>query len=241
MKWKSSSLPSQSLLPPAAWSRSFAMMAKSRPGKTLTLVNSPAVALWIDTRNLWGSYPVITNLIFFKSVWALSLFGASTGAGWLGTAGLLVFVGWHIYSSETARADLQVAACAVIIGLTLDTLYLRAGLIAYSGEVFWTGFAPLWIIALWANLALTLNGCLRWMQSRLLLTSGLALVFGPLGYYGGVTLGAASVTGNPIVLYGAIGIAWATALPLLLKLAERLRAQASTSRGELVAATVNAS
>jgi len=166
---------------------------------------------------------VIANLILFKAVWALSLFGAASGAGWLGSAGLLVFVGWHIYSSETARADLKVAACAVVIGLTLDTLYMRSGLISYSGEFLWTGFAPLWIIALWANLALTLNGCLRWMQSRPALTAVLALVFGPVGYYGGVTLGAATVTGNPVALYGAIGIAWAAALPLLLSLAERLR------------------
>jgi hypothetical protein len=176
-----------------------------------------------DAGSQLGRNEVVANLIFFKAVYALSLFGAASGIGWLGSAALVFFLAWHILNSETARADLIVAAIAVAIGFTVDSLYLRSGLIAYSGEVLWTGFAPLWIVALWANLALTLNGCLRWMQSRLALTAGLFLVLGPFGYFIGGQIGAATVTGNPVILYGLVAIVWATALPLLLVLSARIR------------------
>ncbi|MBT8421928.1 MAG: DUF2878 domain-containing protein [Gammaproteobacteria bacterium] len=164
----------------------------------------------------------VGNLVFFKIVWAASLAGVVIGYAWAGLAMLVLFAGWHARTAPTARADFVLAGIAVIVGLTLDTLYVRAGLIAFEGNLLWNDAAPLWILALWANFALTMNGCLGWLRQRRALAAGLAFVFGPLGYYGGITLGTARVTGDAWVLYLAIGITWAVALPLLLFLASRL-------------------
>ena len=165
---------------------------------------------------------VVSNLIFFKVVWAASLAGVVLGYAWAGLAMLTIFTAWHARMAPTARADFILAMIAVVIGLALDTLYVRAGLIVYEGNLFWSNAAPLWILALWANFALTMNGCLGWLRQRRMLAAALAFVCGPLSYYGGITLGTAQVTGEDWMLYGAIGIAWAVALPLLLFLAERL-------------------
>ena len=164
---------------------------------------------------------IAANLILFKVVWALNLYGAVTNTVWIGGAGLTVFVIWHLYSSKTVKVDLRVAVCASCIGLTLDTLYLRSGLLEYSGQIVGSNFAPVWIVILWFNLSLTLNGCMRWLQTRLRLAAILGLVFGPVSYFGGITIGAATLVGNPFILYPAIGIAWAITLPLLLLLASR--------------------
>ncbi len=86
----------------------------------------------------------------------------------------------------------------------------------------WSGAAPLWILALWANFALTMNGCLGWLRQRRVLAAALACVCGPVSYYGGIALGTATVTGESWQLFGAIGLAWAVALPLLLSLATQL-------------------
>jgi len=165
---------------------------------------------------------VITNLVFFKIVWAVSLAGVVLGYAWAGLAMLMVFFAWHARMAPTARADFIVATIAVVIGLALDTLYVRAGLIAFEGNLLWNNAAPLWILALWANSALTMNGCLGWLRQRRMLAAGLAFVCGPLSYYGGIAVGTATVTGERWMLFGAIGLAWAIALPLLLSLASRL-------------------
>jgi len=165
---------------------------------------------------------VISNLIFFKVVWALSLFGVVIGYAWLGLLGLTFFSAWHAATASSAKADFLVAAIAVIVGLILDTLYIKSGLIAFNGELIWSEAAPLWILALWANFALTLNGCLRWLRERRLAAAALAFICGPVSYYGGIALGTATITGEHYLLFGAIGIAWSVAVPALLWLSLRI-------------------
>jgi hypothetical protein len=159
---------------------------------------------------------VITNLLLFKLVWALSLAGVVLGYAWLGLTALLAFSAWHAYASPSVKADFFVVGVAVLIGLVLDTLYVQNGLIEYNGQLLWSGAAPLWILALWANFALTMNGCLTWLRERKLLAAGLALVCGPLSYYGGIALGTATITGDSSILFASIGLAWAIAVPFLL-------------------------
>ncbi len=184
---------------------------------------------------------IVSNLVFFKIVWAVSLAGVVFGYAWAGLAMLVIFMGWHARTAPTARADFMLAAIAVLVGLGLDTLYVQAGLIVYKGELLWSGAAPLWILALWANFALTMNGCLGWLRQRRALAAALAFVCGPLSYYGGIALGTATVTGDRIVLFGAIGLAWAVALPLLLSLATQFSQNLHPElHGELQQEPVNA-
>ena len=162
---------------------------------------------------------MITNLVLFKVVWALSLYGVISNWPSLGPLALIAFVLCHAWLAPTVKADFMVAMIAMAVGLLLDTLYLRVGLIAYNGNEFWSGAAPLWIIALWANFALTMNGCLAWLQDRRWLASFLAFISGPLSYVGGIALGVATVTGDAWLLYATIGIAWAITVPVLLSTA----------------------
>ena len=165
---------------------------------------------------------IFLNLFFFKAVWAASLAGVVFGYEWAGLVLLTFFVAWHARTAPTARADFLLAIIAMSIGLLLDTWYIRAGLIVYEGSTLSQSFAPLWILGLWVNFALTMNGCLGWLQQRRVLAGLLAAVCGPASYYGGIALGTARVTGDPVILFGAIGLAWALALPLLLTLSSYL-------------------
>ncbi len=165
---------------------------------------------------------IFFNLFFFKAVWAASLAGVVFGYEWSGLVMLTFFVAWHARKSPTARADFLLAAIAMSIGLVLDTLYIRAGLIVYEGSSLWHSFAPLWILGLWVNFALTMNGCLGWLQQRRMLAGVLSAICGPASYYGGIALGTARVTGDPAILFTAIGLAWAVAVPLLLTMSAHL-------------------
>jgi hypothetical protein len=167
----------------------------------------------------------LINFILFQSVYTLSLVGVLQGRAWLGCIGLAAFALWHACTAQAAKTDFVLAGIAVVVGLALDTLYMRSGLIAYNGELFWSGIAPLWILVLWANFALTLGGCLSWLRGRLPLAALLAATGGPLSYYAGIRLGTATISGDPLLLFSVISITWGITVPVLLWLSMQLEQQ----------------
>lgn len=163
--------------------------------------------------------------MLFQVVYTLSLVGVVNNVAWIGGIGLIAFALWHACTATAAKTDFLLAGIAVILGLSLDTLYMRSGLIAYEGQLFWSGIAPLWILVLWANFALTLGGCLSWLRGRLALAALLASTGGPLSYYAGIQLGTATVSGDPLLLFSVISITWGIAVPALLWLSMQLDQQ----------------
>ena len=119
----------------------------------------------VQTRHSW------INFVLFQSVYTLSLVGVINNVAWIGCLGLAAFAIWHARTSKAAKTDFLLVGIAVVVGALLDTLYMRSGLITYNGELLWSGIAPLWILALWANFALTLGGCLSWLRGRLALAA----------------------------------------------------------------------
>jgi drug/metabolite transporter (DMT)-like permease len=81
----------------------------------------------------------------------------------------------------------------------------------------------LWILLLWAGLALTLNHSLAWLQSRLMLAAVLGGVSSPLSYLAAERLGAVDIVTESGVWFIGLGLSWAVALPLLLWLASHFK------------------
>lgn len=139
---------------------------------------------------------------------------------WLGAASLLLFLGWHLRTAVSPRAELALVGVAAGVGLAADTLFARAGILAYAEPWPVPGVAPAWIIVMWMNFALTLNVALRWLHGRYGLAAVLGLVGGPLAYVAGLKLGAASLAAPAPMAYTLIGTTWAVAVPFLVRAAE---------------------
>lgn len=182
------------------------------------------------------SLQIWINFLLFQSVYTISLIGVVNDLPWLGPAALAAFALWHACTATTAKTDFLVAGIAMLAGFLLDTLYIRSGLITYSGALLWSGVAPLWIVALWANFALTFNGCLRWLRSRLGLAAALACIGSPLSYYAGIRLGTATITGDPLLLFGLIALTWGITVPALLWLSTRVERQLQSQHAVLLPA-----
>ena len=72
---------------------------------------------------------------------------------------------------------------------------------------------PFWMVALWINLAATINFSLSWLKTRYVVASLLGAIAGPLAYSAGAMIGA--ITINSIDALIIISIMWAVAMPLL--------------------------
>jgi hypothetical protein len=164
----------------------------------------------------------LINLALFQGVWFLTVIGAAQGTPWYGLAGLSIFACIHYLLTHTAKADFQLAAISILLGLIIETAVIQTGVLSYVHSVTPAQFAPLWILILWANLALTLNGCLRWLQERYMLAALLGAMGGPLTYFGGMKLGAATTDLPVVTTLGVIAVIYAFVTPLLLSISHRL-------------------
>ena len=133
------------------------------------------------------------------------------------------FAFWEFRPVRRVYGDFQLMLVAVLIGLILDTTWVKLGWLEFAASWAFSERAPLWILLLWAGLALTLNHSLAWLQSRLLLAAFLAGVSSPLSYLAASRLGAVDIVAESWLWFVGLGLSWALALPLLLWLASHLK------------------
>ena len=163
---------------------------------------------------------VLINFLVFQAAWFSTVLGAAKGAPWLGPVAILVAVALHLRFTRRPGVELRLLAIAMVLGLTVDSLLLATGWIAYPNGAWLPGFAPYWIIAMWALFATTLNVSMRWLKDRYLLAAVFGAVGGPLSYLAGARLGAMNFVQAEWALL-ALAIAWGVSMPLLTALSSR--------------------
>ncbi len=173
-------------------------------------------------------YPLWINVVGFQAGWWACILGA---AGALEIPSIAFAFGLaitHLRCSATPRADLQLAAVGLLIGIAVDTLLQYFSAITFYGWALGP-LSPFWLWALWVLFSLTLNASLAFLKNLHWGVSALAgLVFGPLTYHAGVQLGAASMqTWTTSML--CIALAWMVVLPLMVYLAQN---KFHTTRGD---------
>jgi len=163
------------------------------------------------------------NMLWMQGLWFGAVIGAAQGLLWLAPVLLMGFAFWEFRPVRRVYGDFQLMLVAVLIGLILDTTWVKLGWIEFAASWALSERAPLWILLLWAGLALTLNHSLAWLQSRLVLAAFLAGVSSPLSYLAASRLGAVDIVTESWLWFVGLGLSWAVALPLLLWLASHLK------------------
>lgn len=160
------------------------------------------------------------NIVFYQATWLAAIAGAAHGWWWAGPSMLAVFATWQLGVSRERRADLELMACAAVIGFVVDTLCMRNGMFAYAAPVPSPNFAPVWIVTLWMSFALTLNHSLAYMKSHLLLAAMLGALGAPLAYWAASRgWNALFFVAQPALALGVLAIVWAILAPTLFVLA----------------------
>jgi len=164
---------------------------------------------------------LMLNFVAFQLGWFACVLGAANALPWLGPVVVAAVVSLHLAMASRPLPELYLVLAAMLLGLVVDSLLLATGWLNYSVGLWLPGFAPYWIVAMWALFATTLNVSMGWMRGRPVLTVLMGAVGGPLSYLAGEKLGAIELT-HPIPALAALALAWAVAMPLLMWLAARL-------------------
>ncbi|WP_082368695.1 DUF2878 domain-containing protein [Piscinibacter sakaiensis] len=163
---------------------------------------------------------VLANAVVFQLAWFACVLGGAHGLPWLGPLAVAAMAAWHLGWVARPDPELRLVAAALALGLVFDALLLASGAIRFPSGHWLPGLSPYWMQALWVLFALTLNVSLRWLKGRLLLAAALGAVSGPLSFWGGARLGAATLVDRPLAL-GLLAVGWGLAMPLLVGAATR--------------------
>lgn len=174
---------------------------------------------------------MIINFIAFQVCWVACVWGGAQGYWWLGPVSVLAFAAWELARARNPMLDIKLLAAVIVIGFIIDSAYIQAGLLRYATPVPFAGLAPVWIVAMWAGFALTLNHSLAWLKRNRWLAVAFGAGGGPLAYWiAGKAWDAVFFTDQRMVLaLVVIAVVWAVATPLLLALASRFEHQEEDS------------
>ena len=164
---------------------------------------------------------LLINALGFQTAWWACIAGIGLGLEIPALAYCLVLAGLHLAFAAQPWAEAKLAALALVTGVLADTLLQMANVISFYGWALGP-VSPFWLWMLWVLFAMTLNASLSFLQKLPLWLSALAgLAFGPLTYYAGAQLGAASFDGS-FINVGALALTWMIALPFLVYMAKQL-------------------
>lgn len=151
---------------------------------------------------------ILCNVLLYQLIWFGSVLGGTPG---LLVSLLLILV--HLAFSTVRSDDLRMMGALLCIGLVVD------GTLHYVGFFSFTisGFPlPLWLIMIWLGLALTPHHSLAWLQNRPLLSSFFGALGGPVAYWAGVRLGAATFHWSLPASLVTLALVWAVLWPLIM-------------------------
>jgi hypothetical protein len=165
--------------------------------------------------------PTAMNAIGFNVVWLVTVFGAAGGLAWAGPAALLVFATVQVSMAARPRYDLTAMAVFAAAGLLIDSAWSLSGAVSYAAPWPTAALAPVWLVTLWAAFSLTIGHSLAWLRPRPALAASFGLLGGGFSYWVGARVGAVELA-IPGWLYAAtVGLVWAAALPVLIRLTAR--------------------
>jgi hypothetical protein len=164
----------------------------------------------------------VINIVLYQAGWFSCVLGAAYGFPLIGAFGAASLLGLHLFLTDAIKAEIKLAFSACLLGILVDSLQQAAGLFTFKADPRWPLWLPLWVFVIWAQFATLFRFALHWLSGRYLLGAVLGALGGPLAYWGGIRLGAASFGGSPLLTLVALAVVWAGVTPLLLWCRQKL-------------------
>ena len=126
----------------------------------------------------------LLNYGLFQAGWFVCVLGAAAGYPWLAAAAGLLLVLVHLALVRNAAHESLLLLTSLLLGLLVDGLHIRTGVLVFPIGSFHPGLPPAWILVLWLQFAMSLHYSLGWLSGRYVLGALLGSVSGALGLLG---------------------------------------------------------
>lgn len=162
----------------------------------------------------------LLNITFYQLGWFACVLGAAWGYPIVGAFLGLLLIGVHLLLASSRKSEILLMLGACALGVTIDSLQQSFGIFTFKSDSSWPLWLPLWVFVIWAQFATLFHYALRWMAGRYLLAAALGALGGPLAYWTGIRLGAASFGSLPTLSFICLAIVWSAVTPTLLWLSK---------------------
>ncbi|MCP5265356.1 MAG: DUF2878 domain-containing protein [Burkholderiaceae bacterium] len=163
---------------------------------------------------------MLIGLVVFQVAWFACVIFAAQDRSMAAVSAAAAAVAWQVGWSTNRVADVRLVFVAIAIGVAWDSALAQGGLVDYASPEPLAGWAPAWILAMWALFASVLREPMQWLHGRPALAAVFGAIGGPASYLAAERMGACRIEDGPRAL-GVLAIGWALATPLLLHLAQR--------------------
>lgn len=170
----------------------------------------------------------------FQGAWFLCVIGAARGQAGPGIVAVAALLALFLAFSRARSIEFALIGLALAVGLVWDSLLARTGLVVYASPGPLAGWAPAWILALWALFAPMLREPLRWLHGRPVIAALVGGIGGALSYAAAARLGACRFP-EPALALAVLGVGWSLIVPLLLAAAQRLERRLGADSGPTAA------
>ena len=161
----------------------------------------------------------LVNITLYQVGWFCCVLGAAWGYPVSGGLAALALTFLHVILARDRQAEIKLMLAAMAIGIVVDSGQQALGIFTFKTDPAWPLWLPLWVFVIWAQFATLFHFALNWLQKRYLLTAVFGGIGGPLAYYAGVRLGAATFPADITMSIASLAICWAIVTPLLVYLA----------------------
>ncbi|MCA1796203.1 MAG: DUF2878 domain-containing protein [Geobacteraceae bacterium] len=158
----------------------------------------------------------VINVALYQIGWFSCLLGAALGFPLPGAFASLGLILLHLLLTDAPRAEVRLLLAACLVGIVVDSLQQAAGLFTFKTDPNWPLWLPLWVFVIWIQFATLLRFALHWLLGRYLLGALFGAIGGPLAYWSGIRMGAATFGENPQLTLLVLALVWALVTPLLL-------------------------
>ncbi len=162
------------------------------------------------------------NQAFFQASWPACVVGAAHGLVWPGFLVVGAFALWQLAPARAHPGDVRAVGLLLALGLVVDTLWVRLGVVDYALAWPAAGFAPAWLLLLWVAVGLSVNHSLAWFRHRWLAFVLLATFGSPMSYTAAAAFGAVTWTAPAWLVLLCVGPIWALLVGLAFRWIDRM-------------------
>ncbi|NGX42875.1 MAG: hypothetical protein K940chlam7_01163 [Chlamydiae bacterium] len=159
--------------------------------------------------------PIIINGLLFYIGWLFCVASAAGGLPYLGLLGAMGVVAYHLAVIKEKKIEFFFIASVTVTGFFVETGMIKFRVLEFtSPNTLIPGYAPFWLLGIYAMFATTVNHSLRWLQPYLFLAAFLGGLGGMVSYAAGERIGAVTFLVGKGGSVMVVGIAWFILMPL---------------------------
>jgi hypothetical protein len=161
----------------------------------------------------------IANLLAFQIAWFATVVSAGSGMPWVGPLLTCIWVPIHLKLIRNHyKHEILLIGAAILFGFITDSLLVLTDFIRFPLHTPLGFPTSPWMLALWVNVAVTINYSLAWLRGRYLFAGLFASIGGPLAYFTGSRFSAIELVHEYALIM--VSVQWIICLPLLFLISD---------------------